>query len=164
MVNILRKLVYSHKIVNWTSSFLNQRKVHLHFNGILLEQHNQPVGVPQGSPLSSVLSITYTSFLLHKMVEWNNSSLGMYMDDIILFACPPNWEGVTMLLCARYTVCHRCVYFTLFFCILFRFIWWSMSVQDLIIRCDKMVSHVLPPRAQLNHMKYHMTLRSYYHV
>ena len=105
MVNIIRKLGYSHEIVNWTDSFLKERKVCLHFNGILSEQRDQLVGVPQGSPLSPVLSITYTSSLLHKMVRWNNSSLGIYVDDGILFACAPDWEGVETLLHARYTVC-----------------------------------------------------------
>ena len=37
MVNILRKLGYSHEIVSWTDSFLKDRKVRLHFNGILSE-------------------------------------------------------------------------------------------------------------------------------
>ena len=105
MVNILRKLGYSHETVNWTDSFLKEQKVRLRFNGILSEQRDQPVGVPQGSPLSPVLSITYMSSLLHKMARWNNSSLGMYVDDGILFACAPDWEGVETLLHARYTVC-----------------------------------------------------------
>ena len=39
------------------------------------------------------------------MGSWNNSSLGMYIDDGILFACAPEWDGVTSLLRARYTVC-----------------------------------------------------------
>jgi hypothetical protein len=63
------------------------------------------VGVPQGSPLSPVLSITYTSPLLSKMGRWNNSSLGMYIDDGILFACTEEWTDVERLLRARYTVC-----------------------------------------------------------
>ena len=39
------------------------------------------------------------------MAQWNNSSLGMYVDDGILFACADTWEGVERLLCARYTFC-----------------------------------------------------------
>jgi hypothetical protein len=65
------------------------------------------VGVPQGSPLSPVLSIAYTSSLLHKMRNWNNSSLGMYVDDGILFACAEEWADVERLLRARYTVCEE---------------------------------------------------------
>ena len=65
------------------------------------------MGVPQGSPLSPVLSITYTSSLLHKMRDWNNSSLGMYVDDGILFACAAEWAEVARLLRARYSVCEE---------------------------------------------------------
>jgi hypothetical protein len=63
------------------------------------------VGVPQGSPLSPVLSITYTSPLLSKMGRWHNSSLGMYINDGILFACAEEWTDVERLLRAWYTVC-----------------------------------------------------------
>ena len=55
--------------------------------------------------MSPVLSITYTLSLLHKMKSWNNSSLGMYVDDGILFTCAEEWADVTKLLRARYTVC-----------------------------------------------------------
>jgi hypothetical protein len=61
--------------------------------------------VPQGSPLSPVYSITYTSSLLAKMRVWNNSSLGMYVDDGILFAAAEEWRDVEKLLQAQYTVC-----------------------------------------------------------
>jgi hypothetical protein len=39
------------------------------------------------------------------MGRWNNSSLGMYIDDGILFACAEDWSDVERLLRARYTVC-----------------------------------------------------------
>jgi hypothetical protein len=64
-------------------------------------KREQPVGVPQGSPLSPVLSIAYTSPLLAKMGRWNNSSLGMYIDDGILFACAEEWSDMERLLRAR---------------------------------------------------------------
>lgn len=41
------------------------------------------------------------------MATWNNSSLGMYVDDSILFACADTWDGVTTLLHARYIVCDK---------------------------------------------------------
>ena len=47
----------------------------------------------------------------------------------------------------RGAICHGRTYFILFFCILYGFIWWSIRVWVLISRYDKMVSHVLPPRA-----------------
>jgi hypothetical protein len=41
------------------------------------------------------------------MKGWNNSSLGMYVDDGILFACAQEWEDVERLLRARYTICEE---------------------------------------------------------
>jgi hypothetical protein len=39
------------------------------------------------------------------MANWNNSSLGMYVDDGLLFACAEEWDDVAKLLRARYSVC-----------------------------------------------------------
>ena len=106
MIAVLQNLGFSPEVVGWTGEFLKNHKVCLHFNGIVSEERDQPVGVPQSSHLSSVLSIAYTSPLLHKMGSWNNSLLGMYVDDGILFACTPEWDRVMSLLRARYTVCN----------------------------------------------------------
>jgi hypothetical protein len=41
------------------------------------------------------------------MREWYNSSLGMYVDNGILFAAAEEWGDVERLLAARYTVCEE---------------------------------------------------------
>jgi hypothetical protein len=105
LVALIKNMGFSSTLSQWTASFLANRKVRLRFNNITSDQREQPVGVPQGSPLSPVLSIAYTSPLLAKMGRWNNSSLGMYIDDGILFACAEDWSDVERLLWARYTVC-----------------------------------------------------------
>ena len=107
MTAVLTQLGFNRKIVEWTRNFLRECKVRLKFNCVTTEERVQPVGVPQGSPLSPVLSIIYTSGLLHQMKHWNNSSLGMYVDDGALFACAEEWADVNELLRARYTVCEE---------------------------------------------------------
>jgi hypothetical protein len=101
----LHNMGFSADLVAWAASFLADRRIRLRFNNITSEDRIQPVGVPQGSPLSPVLSIAYTAPLLGKMANWNNSSLGMYIDDGLLFACAETWDDVTNLLRARYSVC-----------------------------------------------------------
>jgi hypothetical protein len=105
MMAILENLGYPPELVRWSAVFLKDRKVRLSFNNIISEERGQPIGVLQGLPLSPVYSITYTSSLLTKMREWSNSSLGMYVDDGILFTAAEEWRDVERLLTARYTVC-----------------------------------------------------------
>jgi hypothetical protein len=98
MTAILENSGYPPELVRWSAAFLRDRKVRLSFNNAVAEERGQPIGVPQGSPLSPIFSITYTSSLLAKMKGWNNSSLGMYVDDGILFACTQEWGEVERLL------------------------------------------------------------------
>jgi hypothetical protein len=81
MTAILENLGYPPELVQWSEAFLKDHKVHLSFNNIISDERGQPIGVPQGSPLSPIYSITYTLSLLAKMTGWNNTSLGMYVDD-----------------------------------------------------------------------------------
>jgi hypothetical protein len=107
MTAILENLGYPPELVRWSEAFLKDRKVRLSFNNVISGERGQPIGVPQGSPLSPVYSITYMSSLLAKMKEWHNSSLGMYVDDSILFAASEEWGDVERLLTARYAVCEE---------------------------------------------------------
>ena len=107
MIAMLDNMGFNNKTTSWLRDFLHERKVCLKFNCITSEERTQPVGVPQGSPLSPVLSIIYTSSLLHQMRHWNNSSLGVYVDDGALFACAEEWANVEKLLRAQYTVCEE---------------------------------------------------------
>jgi hypothetical protein len=107
MTAILENLGYPPKLVRWSEAFLKDRKVRLSFNNVIAKERGQPIGVPQGSPLSPVYSITYTLSLLAKMMGWNNSSLGLYLDDGILFATAEEQGDVEKLLRARYMVCEE---------------------------------------------------------
>ena len=105
MIGILSSLGFCAEVVEWAHAFLANQKIRLRFNSITSDKREQPVGVPQGSPLSPVLSIIYTSGLLHKMKSWQNSSLGMYVDDGALFACASEWADVQLILRQRYAIC-----------------------------------------------------------
>jgi len=63
------------------------------------------MGTLQGSPVLLVLSIIYTSALLHKMREWTSASLGMYIDDGAIFECGRNWADIKLSLWKGYATC-----------------------------------------------------------
>ena len=58
----------------------------LRFNGLTADPLTLLVGMPQGSPISPILSIIYTSPLLHIMKRLEEASLSMYVDDGVIFA------------------------------------------------------------------------------
>ena len=105
LTQIVSDLGFAPEIVSWCRSFLSDRTVRLRFNGRTSDPFDYVVGTPQGSPVSPVLSTIYTSPLLHKMREWTNSSLGMYIDDGAIFACGRSWKAVVKALQDNYAVC-----------------------------------------------------------
>ena len=94
LVQILADLGFAQELVSWCRSFLKDRMVRLRFNGRTADSVDFVVGTPQGSPVSPVLSTIYTSPLLHKMKDWTNSSLGMYINDRVIFTCGCSWKAV----------------------------------------------------------------------
>jgi Reverse transcriptase (RNA-dependent DNA polymerase) len=63
------------------------------------------VGAPLGSPVSPVLSVIYTFPLLLKMRQWANTSLSMYVDNGLLFACGASYDAVNQRLRDAYSEC-----------------------------------------------------------
>jgi hypothetical protein len=104
---IMENLGFPREYCEWAHSFLTDRKVCLSFNNFTSDEMGQPVGTPQGLPVSPVLSVIYTSALLRLQEHWNNSMLGMYVDDGVIMAHADDWESVDRLLIARYRCCEE---------------------------------------------------------
>jgi hypothetical protein len=94
LVQLISDLGFAPEIVKWCELYLAGRKVCLKFNGTLSDPLESDVGTPQGSPISPVLSVIFTSPLLHKVRDWSNATLGMYVDDGVLSACGVDWSDV----------------------------------------------------------------------
>ena len=105
LVETIRNLGFSDGVARWTRSFLTERWVTLTFNGITVANQDQPVATPQGSPVSPVLSALYTSPLLKIPIAADGCTLGMYVDDGVIFAEGPDWESVYRKLTDQYRVC-----------------------------------------------------------
>jgi hypothetical protein len=105
LIQIFTNLGFTPELVKWCRSFLKDRTVHLRFNGKSSNPFDFTVGTPQGSLVSSVLSTIYTSPLLYKMREWANTSLGMYIDDGVIFACGREWREIEASMRKGYTEC-----------------------------------------------------------
>ena len=107
LVGTLRNLGYSDGVSRWVLSFLTNRKVVLSLNQEDTPEQDQPVGTPQGSPVSPVLSAIYTSPLLSIPIVADGCTLGMYIDDRVIFAEGPDWATVTRILTTQYLVCEE---------------------------------------------------------
>jgi hypothetical protein len=105
LIQAFTDLGFAPELVKWCQSFLKDRTVKLKFNGKVSDLFDYVVGTPQGSPISPVLSMIYTSSLLHKMKQWTNSSLGIYIDDGAIFACGSSWVEVETAMRHGYSEC-----------------------------------------------------------
>jgi hypothetical protein len=81
LMALIKSLGFMPKICRWAASFLKDRSICLWFNGFTSEEIELEMGTPQGSPVSPVLSIIYTSPLLHLARRWTDALYMMYIDN-----------------------------------------------------------------------------------
>jgi hypothetical protein len=84
----------------WVHSFMTERTLRLTFNGERSDPFRQDVGVPQGSPLSPILSALYTSPILREALSWSDQDLALYVDDGCIYTSAPTFSAVAQQLAA----------------------------------------------------------------
>jgi hypothetical protein len=99
-VATLADLGVDHHTCAWVHSFMTERTLRLTFNGDQSDPFRQDVGVPQGSPLSPILSALYTSPILREALSWSSEDLALYVDDGCIYTSAPTFSAVAQQLAA----------------------------------------------------------------
>ncbi|KAF8632119.1 hypothetical protein AX17_004922 [Amanita inopinata Kibby_2008] len=82
LIHMLKLLGFAPEIVAWTKSFLADRAVRIHVDNHTGNHTTLAgVGIPQGSPISPILSSIYTAFILHSIKDIPNTDLKAYVDN-----------------------------------------------------------------------------------
>ena len=91
-------------VVKWLRSFLTDRSTQLHFDGEISEPVQTTHGVPQGSPISPILFILYTT-KLYKDLRQTGVEVTGFADDTSLLAPGRTVPGTYLLLREAHKVC-----------------------------------------------------------
>ncbi|KAF8632101.1 hypothetical protein AX17_004926 [Amanita inopinata Kibby_2008] len=82
LTHMLELLGFTPEIVAWTKSFLSDQAVQIRVDGHTGNPTKLAgVGIPQGSPISPILSSIYTAFILRSITDIPNTDLKAYVDD-----------------------------------------------------------------------------------
>jgi Reverse transcriptase (RNA-dependent DNA polymerase) len=107
LVALVWDLGFPLEICSWMSSFLRERTVRLRFNNYISDTVDLELDMPQGLPISPILSIIYASPLLHLAKHWNNAAFLMFVDDGNIFARAPTYNLLADKLRECYSDCYR---------------------------------------------------------
>jgi hypothetical protein len=86
LLDVLRKKGLPHWLIQWVKSFLEGRSTTLQFDGYESKSIDIRTGVPQGSPLSPILFILYSSALYDGIRGVNGVVAVGFADDITLLS------------------------------------------------------------------------------
>ena len=85
LLHNLRKTKIDRKVVNWVASFLTNRQTIVKTNKHTTPKLYTDLGLPQGSPLSSILYLFYNADLLDNCTK-KGVDAQAYIDDITLMS------------------------------------------------------------------------------
>ena len=97
LLHNLRKRKIDHKVVEWVASFLTNRQTIVKTNEHTTSKLSIDLGLPQGSPLSSILYLFYNADLLEDSAAKGVGAQG-FIDDITLIATSKSTRGNTQKL------------------------------------------------------------------
>lgn len=94
LVNTMRKQGFSETLCKFIESYLQERDTSYILNAHRSEKTPIPDGIPQGSPLSPILSALYIAPILHKWApinekQFGNASVQFFVDDGLLHVASP---------------------------------------------------------------------------
>ena len=92
-------------IITWFLSFLKDRSARLAFNDRISEPFPVQCGVPQGSPLSPILFILYTTPLYQKLEHLTDIAVTAYADDTNITAFGKTIPGTYRALQEAHEIC-----------------------------------------------------------
>jgi hypothetical protein len=91
--HVLHHLGIDDHMIAWVQDFMTQQQVSMTFNNYTTETLEPDLGMPQGSPLSPILSALVTSPILHLAESWDDADLTLYVDDGNIFASRPTYRA-----------------------------------------------------------------------
>jgi ribonuclease HI len=98
LLHNLRKRRVAHQLVEWIASFLSDRYTTLSFDDYVSEPREASYGIPQGSPMSPILYLFYSSDLLEIICDTPSISSSGFIDDTAFLAVSDTLEENTALL------------------------------------------------------------------
>ncbi|KAG9125840.1 hypothetical protein FRC07_005990 [Ceratobasidium sp. 392] len=110
LVYTLRRLRFSHNVCDWILSYLSDRYASFRIDSVIGPRIAlSPVGIPQGSPLSPVLSSIYSLPLLVAFDGMEGVSVRAYVDDFTILAVSHSYTNNVETLEAAAVVAETCL-------------------------------------------------------